>query len=417
MKLKLFLNSLGPGILLAATAIGVSHLVQSVQAGAKYGFFFIAVILFSHFLKYPFFEIAPRYSSIKKKSILHGYYDLNPKYLYIYLIITLISLLSLLSAVTVVAAGIFANIFNFNLSIELCSVIVILTCYFILIFGKYNLLDRWVKYVIILLTITSVLTLIISIFNFDFFSNVENEKFSFSNHLDLLFILGFIGWMPCPLDCSIWNSIWIVEKEHAHHDEVNFKKSITDFRIGYITTAFLAIIFLLIGKIMFFNNGGTLPDKSIDFVATLLNAYSNNIGSWSFNIIAITAFITMFSTVITCVDGYPRSIAKIIKLIFYAKNSKNFNENIIYIYSLTIAVIATILTIIFLVDNMKELVIIATMISFLTTPIIAYLNLKLILDSNFPDKYKPNKFFIYYSFAAIFIMSFLIILYIYGRFF
>ncbi|MBL6621310.1 MAG: divalent metal cation transporter [Rickettsiales bacterium] len=417
MKLKLFINSLGPGILLAATAIGVSHLVQSVQAGAKYGFLFIAVILFAHFLKYPFFEIAPRYSSVKKQSILHGYYDLKPYYLHIYLIITLISLVSLLSAVTVVAAGIFANIFDFNLSIKFYSIIVILTCYFILIFGKYNLLDRWVKYVIIFLTLSSVITLIISLINFDLFSNIEHEKFSFSNHLDLIFILGFIGWMPCPLDCSIWNSIWIVEKEHANHDEVNYKKSITDFRIGYFTTAFLAIIFLLIGKIMFYNSGEALPGKSIDFVAALLNAYSNNIGSWSFYIIAITAFITMFSTVITCVDGYPRSIAKTIKLIFYSDKSKKCNESKIYFYSLSFAVFATILTIIYLVNNMKELVIIATMLSFLTTPIIAYLNLQLVVDKKFPKKYRPHKFFIYYSIIAIIIMSFLIILYINSRFF
>ena len=37
--LKSIYHSLGPGILLAATAIGVSHLIQSVQAGAKYGYF------------------------------------------------------------------------------------------------------------------------------------------------------------------------------------------------------------------------------------------------------------------------------------------------------------------------------------------------------------------------------------------
>ena len=31
-------KTLGPGILFASTAIGVSHLVQSTRAGADYGF-------------------------------------------------------------------------------------------------------------------------------------------------------------------------------------------------------------------------------------------------------------------------------------------------------------------------------------------------------------------------------------------
>jgi hypothetical protein len=33
-----FLQSLGPGLLFAGAAIGVSHLVQSTKAGAEFGF-------------------------------------------------------------------------------------------------------------------------------------------------------------------------------------------------------------------------------------------------------------------------------------------------------------------------------------------------------------------------------------------
>jgi len=37
-KLDRLLKTLGPGILFASTAIGVSHLVQSTRAGAEFGF-------------------------------------------------------------------------------------------------------------------------------------------------------------------------------------------------------------------------------------------------------------------------------------------------------------------------------------------------------------------------------------------
>ena len=43
-------KTLGPGVLFASTAIGVSHLVQSTRAGASYGFgllFFIIILIFS----------------------------------------------------------------------------------------------------------------------------------------------------------------------------------------------------------------------------------------------------------------------------------------------------------------------------------------------------------------------------------
>ena len=37
-QLEWLKKTLGPGILFASTAIGVSHLVQSTRAGANYGF-------------------------------------------------------------------------------------------------------------------------------------------------------------------------------------------------------------------------------------------------------------------------------------------------------------------------------------------------------------------------------------------
>ena len=59
-KLK---KTLGPGILFASTAIGVSHLVQSTRAGANYGFGLLLVVIVANVLKFPFFEFAARYTS------------------------------------------------------------------------------------------------------------------------------------------------------------------------------------------------------------------------------------------------------------------------------------------------------------------------------------------------------------------
>tara|TARA_Y100000991_G_C21936450_1_gene333187 strand:+ start:988 stop:1215 length:228 start_codon:yes stop_codon:yes gene_type:complete len=38
-------RTLGPGILFASTAIGVSHLVQSTRAGANYGFSLLSFVI------------------------------------------------------------------------------------------------------------------------------------------------------------------------------------------------------------------------------------------------------------------------------------------------------------------------------------------------------------------------------------
>ena len=43
-----FLKSLGPGLLWAGAAIGVSHLVQSTRAGAGFGFALVWVVVLAN---------------------------------------------------------------------------------------------------------------------------------------------------------------------------------------------------------------------------------------------------------------------------------------------------------------------------------------------------------------------------------
>ena len=47
------LKSLGPGLLWAGAAIGVSHLDQSTIAGANYGFALVWAVLLANLFKYP----------------------------------------------------------------------------------------------------------------------------------------------------------------------------------------------------------------------------------------------------------------------------------------------------------------------------------------------------------------------------
>lgn len=57
MKIKSLLKTLGPGLLYAGAAVGVSHLVQSTRAGASYGFELIWVVIVANIIKYPFLSL------------------------------------------------------------------------------------------------------------------------------------------------------------------------------------------------------------------------------------------------------------------------------------------------------------------------------------------------------------------------
>ena len=111
-ELEWLKKTLGPGILFASTAIGVSHLVQSTRAGASYGFGLLFFIIIANLFKYPFFEFASRYANYTETSIIDGYKKLGSWVLWSYLIITLISMFFITSAVGAVTSGFLQNLFQ-----------------------------------------------------------------------------------------------------------------------------------------------------------------------------------------------------------------------------------------------------------------------------------------------------------------
>ena len=79
-----FLKTLGPGILFASTAIGVSHLVQSTRAVAEYGLAMLIFIILVNVMKYPFFEFGSRYTNITKDITIDKQPPLYLKFLSIF---------------------------------------------------------------------------------------------------------------------------------------------------------------------------------------------------------------------------------------------------------------------------------------------------------------------------------------------
>ena len=138
-------KTLGPGILFASTAIGVSHLVQSTRAGADYGFGLLIFIIIANLFKYPFFEFASRYSNVTGTSIIEGYKLLGKWVLWSYLFMTLISMFFITSAVGAVTAGFLQNLFQTRELGILNHLILLLVCGSILSIGKYNYLDSLIK--------------------------------------------------------------------------------------------------------------------------------------------------------------------------------------------------------------------------------------------------------------------------------
>ena len=151
--MKAFFKQLGPGLLFAGAAIGVSHLVQSTRAGADYGFGLVWALVLIHIIKYPFFQFGPRYAAATGQSLLDGYRRLGKAVLIIYFCINLLTIFTIQTAVTIVTAGIATYVFDVNWDITIWSLIITAICAVILIIGRYNLLDRLMKVIVMKLLV------------------------------------------------------------------------------------------------------------------------------------------------------------------------------------------------------------------------------------------------------------------------
>jgi len=307
MRLKSLLQSLGPGLLFAGAAVGVSHLVYSIRAGANYGFGLIWLVLIANFFKYPFFEFGPRYAAVTGESLLRGYQRLGNWVLILFVLITLGTMFTVQAAVTIVTASLAAHLFGGG-NLMLWVGILLIVCASLLLIGRYNLLDSLMKFIIITLTIITMITVIIA------FCNVQ-EPISWIQQfpeegVGLTFVIAFMGWMPAPMDLSVWHSLWALEKQKNTTDHFNLKKSLFDFNVGYIGTTILAFFFVALGALVMFNSGTTFSPQGAVFAKQLIDLYITTLGNNTGFFVGIAAFITMFSTTITCLGALPRSMAK-----------------------------------------------------------------------------------------------------------
>ena len=377
-----FLQNLGPGLLFAGAAIGVSHLVQSTKAGSNFGFGLLWALLLINLIKYPFFQYGPRYAAATGENLLEGYKKLGKWALKFYAFLTLATMFTIQTAVTIVTAGIASSIFKISLSLELWSVIILAFCFLLLLVGKYNLLDKMMKIIIFLLSISTLLAVGIA------FKNSSGElpwtQFFPTSNLEVVFLIAFMGWMPAPLDVSIWHSLWAVEKQKTK-DVFNKKSALLDFNIGYVSTIILGVCFLLIGGLVMYGSGKSFSDSGGEFSLQLIDMYTENLGNWSFAIIGVAAFTTMFSTTLTTLDASPRAMNKTIELILEKKIRKGYNTWLILL------ILGTLIIFFLFLSEMGSLIKIATILSFLTAPFYALMNYLVLCSKHTPRAWQPSK--------------------------
>lgn len=370
------LAALGPGILMASAAVGGSHLIASTQSGAIYGWQLAIIIILANLFKYPFFRFGVQYTLDTGETLLQGYLKKGKVYLWIFFLMNVFATVINTAAVGLLCAAILTFVLPAGMiALPKLSLIVISVSTLILLLGKYRLLDGLSKLIMIALTIATVVAVVIALSRNGIQGIAPADYVSASpwNLAALGFIVALMGWMPAPIEISAINSMWVIAKRRM--SKVSYQDGIWDFNVGYIGTALLALVFLALGALVQHGSSETVQMVGGKYIAQLINMYALTIGEWARGLIAFIAFMCMFGTTITVIDGYSRTNVESLRLILGKQESRPSFLNI----AITLAAVSGLAIIFYFNNAVGPMLKFAMIASFVSTPVFAYLNLSLVL--------------------------------------
>ena len=309
-RTRAILNALGPGLIMAGAAIGVSHLVQSTRAGAEYGYVAAVLIVAACLFKYPFLEYGPRYAAATGESLLDGYRRLGTWAMGVFGLLTVGTMFIVLAGVTAVTAGLMGWLAGTTPNLALWSGVVLGTCILILMVGRYQLLDRVMKVVMALLAASTVIAAVAALMG-PAPAMVEEAAGpgALLTTSGIAFSLALMGWMPVPIDVSAWHSLWTLERERDTGTRLDLRDVQADFAIGYALSLLMALAFLVLGSAIMYGTGTEFGSGAVAFATQVVDLYTTTLGTWAGTLVGIAALTTMLSTTLAVTDAYGRLVA------------------------------------------------------------------------------------------------------------
>lgn len=385
VSLRTGLRALGPGLLMAGAAVGTSHLVQSTRAGADFGFQLVVLVLLINALKYPFFEYGHRYAAATGENLLDGYLRMGRGFVYAFFLIAMFSAVGSTAAVTFVTVGLVQHFMGQLVPAAAWGAIVMALCIGLLMGNHYRRLDIAMKPLMAILAIATLVAFVTAVSNGPVASAefVSPSPWTFAS---LTFLIALMGWMPAPIEVSVWQSLWMQAKDGAQGRRTTVGEARFDFNFGYILSAILAVMFLGLGALVLHGSGFELQSASGAFVTQLVELYQRVLGGWAGPLIAAAAFATMFSTTLTVIDGYSRSLEVSSKMVFPSLEGMPR----LYTQWMVLICLAAFVLILLFVDSLTDLIDLVTVAAFLAAPVYGYLNYRLITSIHTPEALQPG---------------------------
>ncbi|NKB36578.1 MAG: divalent metal cation transporter [Gammaproteobacteria bacterium] len=406
-------QTLGPGLMFAAVAVGVSHLVQSTRAGANYGLTLSLLIVFTCLIKYPAFRFGSDYATASGKSLLRAYKHQGRFTQFIFLLGFPLDMFVASAAVVLVTTGVFKNVLNVSVGDVQLSFIILVCAAGLLISGRYRLVENVVKLIVVLFSVLTLVAASLTVPELNWQSNDLTGEIVFDTKT-YLFMIAIAGWMPTGVSVSVYQSFWVCEKAKSVNQSLKLKDTQFDFNLGYFGTIILALCFVLMGTAFIYNAGIETSPSPSGFAAQLIDMFTQVIGEWARLLIAIAALAVMISTVIANLDACPRVATAVVHDLLPA--SRKLKVNFQTIFTIVQILGASLILVLFL-KSFKTFIDFATSVAFVTAPLLATFNHRAMYSDEVPPDQRPGKIMQIWSLAGIVVMFSVAVFYGYLSFF
>ncbi|MGI9262705.1 MAG: NRAMP family divalent metal transporter [Woeseiaceae bacterium] len=391
-----FLSRVGPGLMLAATAVGVSHLVYSTQAGGNYGFSLVWIIALIVFLKYPAFHFAVDYASATGRSLVLGYSKISRLALVWLAVGFFVDMFIATGAVALVTAGLVISVFDLPYHGPQVAVALMVISALILMNGQYAKAERIIKVLVLLFSVLAILAMLLALPMLGSDGRGMLAELTPDRSL-ALFVIAMAGWMPMPSNGAILFSKWICEKRKLSGESFDHKGAMFDFRVGYGLSLVLALCFVTMGTAVLFETGREIPNSAGGFATELLGIFTSVIGQWVYPVIAVAGIAVIWSTQIALMDALPRVTGRL----FCILKGRPDDTEAHYGKFQLLQVVGVTIMLLFLMSNFTTFIYFATSMGFVASPAIAYYNYRAITSDEIPAEFKPKKAMVFWSWAGI----------------
>lgn len=298
------IRQIGPGLVMAATGVGVGDLVSATVAGEKYGYAFVWAFVLAAILKYYLTEALGRFTLVTRETIVDGWRRVG-RWAVLFVVCYLVMWSFTYGAAGPSTTGLALAAAFPVLDSNGWAVISSLLAFALVISGRYKVLESVMKVMVGLMFASTVaLAILIQPDWGDFASGVVPSIPDGS----MLYAVGIVGGLGGSLALCAYG-YWIQDK--GWHSRSWLPVMRLDSVIGYVATAIFALSVLIVGA-EFLHGSGQSVDGSAGLLALTepLAAAHGPVAKW---LLLVGFWSVAFSSVIGVWSGMSYLFADIVR--------------------------------------------------------------------------------------------------------